>query len=67
VRSTLAERYRDDPVFHSLVDMMSAAIEQGQFTPMEAREAAMFAQLLYEDRHPRRTTFTLNDVMTGKV
>ena len=61
------ERYHEDPAFQSLVDLMQVELERGQFTPTEVREAAMLAQILHEDRHPRPTTFTRDDVMRGKV
>lgn len=46
-------RYRDDPVFRRLVEMFSVALETGDCTPTEIREAAMFAQILYEETHIR--------------
>jgi len=47
------DRYLRDPVFHNMVDALEAAFEQLQFTPTEAREAVMFAQVRFESRHPR--------------
>lgn len=65
--TNLSQRYDYDPVFHSLVDTLVAAIERGQFTPNETREAAMLAQILYEERNPRPMIFTKHDVFMGKV
>ena len=45
-------RYRNDPVFHDLVEMLVSHMEQCNTTPTEIREVAMFAQMLFEDRHP---------------
>jgi hypothetical protein len=48
------ERYESDPVFHQLVTMLYAALEQDEnrtYTPTELREAAMLAALMYEERH----------------
>ncbi|HKM79808.1 MAG TPA: hypothetical protein VJY15_02440 [Candidatus Acidoferrum sp.] len=65
--NTVRERYKRDPAFRNLADAMHGFIERGQFTPTEIREAAMLAQILYEDRHPRPITFTRQDVTDGKV
>jgi len=61
------QRYEEDPAFRNLVDTMYVCIQQGQFTPTEIREAAMLAQIRYEDRHPRPTIFTAREFMEGKV
>ena len=61
------ERYTNDPVFHQIVDMIRVQLEQGQFTPTEIREAAMLAQIMYEERHTRPTVFTRDEVLRGKV
>lgn len=47
------ERYQNDPVFRNLVMSFMVAIENADFTPSEIREAAMFAQILYEETHIR--------------
>ena len=53
-------------MFRTLVDNLAVMIEQAQFTPMEVREAAMLAQILYEERHLPRwykgQRLTLNEV-----
>jgi hypothetical protein len=59
----IRERYSNDAHFHSLVTMMLAAIEQAQFTPTEIREAAMLAQIMYEEINPRPVVFSKEDVM----
>ena len=50
---TAEERYLNDPIFHTLVDMIYIAIERKQYTPTEVRDAAMLASLKYEYRHAR--------------
>ena len=37
------DRYRSDPVFHRLVDMLRAILHGNQATPSELREALMLA------------------------
>lgn len=63
----MRDRYEQDPAFHALVDMMYAAIVQGQFTPTEIREAAMLAQIKYEERYPRPMIFTKDQIVRGDV
>lgn len=50
---TVRERYERDQIFRTMVDSLLWAIEALEITPTEAREAAMLAQLMYEERHPR--------------
>lgn len=47
----IRDRYHNDPMFKILVDMLYFHIEQAKFTPTEIREAAMLAQIIYEERH----------------
>jgi hypothetical protein len=47
---SVRDRYLTDAVFHQLVDTLHALISQAEFTPTEIREAAMLAQILYEER-----------------
>ena len=61
------ERYMNDPKFHALVDMILSVIMNGEFTPTEIREAAMLAQIRYEEIKPRQTAFTIEDIQRGKV
>jgi hypothetical protein len=44
------DRYRRDPMFRSLVDMVEHLIEQAQYTPTELREAVTLACIRYESR-----------------
>lgn len=46
------ERYHRDPQFHALVESLYAAIMNLELTPTEIREAAMLAQLKFEQRKP---------------
>jgi hypothetical protein len=62
------DRYQNDPLFRAIVDQLTATLMDGQFTPTEMREAAMLAQLKYEDMMPPRpVVFTAEDVWRGKV
>lgn len=47
------ERYQYDPSFRNLVDTIYTFILQGNFTPTEIREAAMLAQIKFEDSRIR--------------
>lgn len=53
---TAAERYRQDPTFHMLVDQLGLLFEKhcgsgAGITPTEIREAAGLAWQLYAERH----------------
>jgi len=50
---TAEDRYHNDPIFHTLVDQIYAAILQKHYTPTEVRDAAMLASLKYEYTHAR--------------
>jgi predicted RNA-binding protein associated with RNAse of E/G family len=50
---TPRERYLTDALFHRLVDELHRAMREGVTTPTEAREAAMLAQIMYEEERPR--------------
>lgn len=63
----IRDRYANDPHFHTLVDAMQAHILAGQFTPTEIREAALLAQIIYEETHIRPTFFTREQVLGKKV
>lgn len=52
------DRMRNDPFFASLVKQLEAAIEFGDFTPSEVREALLLAQMRFEMNHPRPITFS---------
>ena len=47
------DRYRDDAAFRTMVDQLRACIDRAEFTPSEIREAAMLAQILYEETRLR--------------
>jgi hypothetical protein len=51
---TSEERYRNDPIFHRLVDTIYAAIEAKEYTASEVRDAAMLAMIRYESTHLRQ-------------
>jgi hypothetical protein len=63
----IRERYMNDTHFHALVTMMMSEIERARFTPTEIREAAMLAQIMYEETNPRPIVFSKKDVMEGLV
>lgn len=46
------ERYRNDPVFHRLVDVIRSMLRDNQATPSELREALMLAAYLEEMENP---------------
>jgi hypothetical protein len=47
-----ARRYRDDPGFHGVVEMLRGVIVNLQLSPGEVRDAAMFAAYLVELYRP---------------
>jgi hypothetical protein len=52
-------RYQTDPVFHRLVDVLYNAINTMQLSPSEIRDAAMFAAIMFEERHIRPVAIKL--------
>jgi hypothetical protein len=54
---TPQEKYQNDSKYRRLVDAIEGLIHQAEFTPSEAREAAMFACILYEERKQPRSMF----------
>ena len=52
------DRYRNDPEFHQLVDLIEQMIRQARFTPSETREAAMLAQMHHELTFSRKVVFS---------
>jgi hypothetical protein len=58
---SVRDRYREDPTFHQIVENLCALLEHGQTTPTEVREAALLAQILYEERHPRSVRLTVEE------
>ena len=69
VRYPVRARYEQDPFFHQLVDMLHSQIVEARFTPTEIREAAMLAQIMYEELNPnpRPVYFTRDDVIKEKA
>lgn len=45
------DRYRNDPEFKALVDMMTHQIMRCKYTPSEMREASILASINYESYH----------------
>lgn len=43
------DRYHTDPHFRRIVDSLYMLFDDAQFTPTEIREAAMLAQIKYEE------------------
>lgn len=52
---TPEERYRRDPAFHHLVDVLFQQIMVSNFTPTELREAVMLAAIKYEQETTRQS------------
>lgn len=53
MRLSPERRYQHDAVFHRLVDTLVQAIENGDYTSIEIREAAALAAGIYEERRDR--------------
>ena len=51
------ERYRNDPAFKNLVDMMTHQILSCNYTPSEMREAAILASIRYEEINIRELRY----------
>ncbi len=51
-------RYRNDTVFHTMVDQLEAMIHQTLLTPSEIRDAAMLACIHYEMRQLATKPYT---------
>ena len=65
---SVRDRYEQDHAFRTLVDTLWACIERAEYTPSEIRQAAMLAQILYEERRPPKPIiFTRQDVIDRKV
>jgi hypothetical protein len=47
------DRYQQDPMFHTMVDMMFNMICEKKYTPTEMREAAMLASIMFEQHYAR--------------
>lgn len=67
MHSDADERYRRDPQFKSLVDMMIHQINILSFSPGEMREAATYAEISHQRMYPN-TSFTVHaDQLTPSV
>jgi len=55
------DRYRHDPVFRRLVDILELQIREAQYTPSELREAAILAAIHYESTTVRPIFLDPND------
>lgn len=49
--TTPREKYREDILYHQIVDAMVGMIEACHLTPAEMREAAVLASIIYHERH----------------
>ena len=54
------QAYRNDPVFHTLVEQMVVLMSQLQMTPADLRAVANFAATLHEQRKERPLWFVPN-------
>jgi hypothetical protein len=52
-RLSVEDRYKGDPVFYALVNMLRVALEQNDYTPTELREACMLAATIHENQQFR--------------
>ena len=55
---TAKERYREDPVFHAIVDMLRQELRRSEFTPTELREAVILAATIHESETVRPIALT---------
>lgn len=47
------DRYKNDNLFHALVETLFVHMKQAQYTPTELREACHLAACMYEEQHVR--------------
>lgn len=55
--NSASRRYSEDPEFRRLVDTLTSFIEHLQFTGSDLKEAAIYATILFELRHPKPLVF----------
>jgi hypothetical protein len=55
------ERYRDDPTYHAMVDMLTSVIARLEMTPSEVRECAVYACIRYEHLNMQATRRYMRD------
>ena len=48
--NTPEDRYKTDPAYRTLVDLIESQLERAQFSPSEVRECAVMACIHYEMR-----------------
>ncbi len=60
--TTAKERYRNDPVFRRLVDVLRSVLRDNQATPSELREALMLAVYCEEMERPSPVFFRLDQL-----
>ena len=60
---SVSERYLKDPYFKAIVDYLHSLLVKAEFTPTEMREAAMLAQIKYEEYNTRPVVFTRYETM----
>lgn len=49
----MSEAYRNDPDTRNLIEVMIGAMAKLQFTPVEMKQAAVFAAVMFENRYPK--------------
>jgi hypothetical protein len=54
------EKYRNDPDYHGLVDMLTNFIISRRFSPSELREASVLASINYEIFYMRDSLYPIN-------
>ena len=60
---TPRDRYQTDNQFKALVNMMTAYIQNCDYSPSEMREAAMLASIIYEEYRMSFNPIVVNDKM----
>jgi hypothetical protein len=50
------ERYRREPMYHAMVDMLTSVMAKLEMTPVEVREAAVFACIRFEHLNMNQMT-----------
>ena len=73
---TPQDKYRNDPAYRHLVDMIEAFVDTAEFTPSELRQAVVLACIHYEMRRSQTRIYNpkviealdvLCDFSTGKI
>lgn len=58
------KRYREDPHFKAIVEMLINSVDQLSFTPGDLRQMAVFAEYLWQMRNSK-TVFYPSDLVDG--